>query len=258
MGNHYKPKKAVYMGNDTTSNVEFQTIIQKDLIPLSGVIHSFDIQLAQVYGMQEAIVIHHLLFWVKYNQNLKRNFIDGRTWTFQTMDEIAAHFPYLSRNQIVDILEKLCTGKSRKKKGDDLDFDPVIMKGNHNKSSYDRTIWYAFVDEEKWCRQIPKCILENDKMEFVKSQNGSCQKATPIPDTKTDINTNTPIPPKRGLRSLSIEKRKKWSLDNEESYKGQCGYARVEEDKFVIVSGSTEQVHYYKDRSDIFWKDRDL
>lgn len=139
--------------------------------------HSFDIKLASVYGVLEAILIHHFQHWISINEKLKRNFRDGRTWTYQTLDEIAAHFPYLSRSQVSDIIEKLCTGKQRKSKKTELDFEPVLIKGNFNTSSYDRTTWYAL---------CPKCILGNPNMGCGKSQNQLREIPTPIPDTKTD------------------------------------------------------------------------
>ena len=54
--------------------------------------HSFDVYLAEQYGIHEAILIHHFQHWIMVNKNLKRNFRDERTWTYQTLQDIAAHF----------------------------------------------------------------------------------------------------------------------------------------------------------------------
>ena len=61
----------------------------------------------------------------------------------------------------------------------------------------------------------------------------------------------TPISPKRGPRFLKAEKRKEWSLQNQQS--SQCGYSTAEADRYVIVSGSCEESHYYA-RRDPFWE----
>ena len=199
------------MSKDTTHPDNLQQPEEKNLIPFSNTHHSFDTKTARLYGIQEAILIHHMLHWVKYNQRLNRNFIDGRTWTYQTLEEIANHFPYLSKSQVFDTLEKLCLGRNRKSKNKGLDFEPVLLKGDYNKNKYDRTIWYSFVCEEKW--EIPKCILGNpniDKqrvseenpmnMHIGKSQYGDweipiCIKDThPIPDTKTEEKESTFFP----------------------------------------------------------------
>ena len=144
--------------------------------------HSFDINLAAEYGIEEALLIHHFQHWISVNQRLKRNFHEGRTWSYQTIDEIAAHFPYISKDRVVTILEKLCTGKTRFQK--DTEFEPILLKGNFNKTKFDRTIWYAFKNEEKFTK------LWNHKMEVGEPQNQSCVTTTPIPDTKTDTKTN--------------------------------------------------------------------
>ncbi len=188
------------MAKDSTDLRNFQQDTEKSLSPFSGELHAFDTQIAAKYGVYEAILIHHMVFWVKFNQRLKRNFINGRTWTYQTLDEIAAHFPYLNKSQVFDLLEKLSLGRDRRSKNKEIQFEPVLLKGNFNKNKYDRTIWYSFVCEEKW--QIPKCILGNPNMEkhWVPEENpintdiGKCQYGdweipTPIPDTKPDTET---------------------------------------------------------------------
>lgn len=144
--------------------------------------HSFDTELASKYGVDEAILIHHFQYWISHNARLKRNLHKGSTWMYQTLEEIAAHFPYWTADKVYEIIEKLCTGKNRRSKRDDLDFAPVLKKGNFNNSKYDRTAWYAFIDEPNW-------ISANAKMENGECQNQDRQMPTPIPDTKTD-----PIP----------------------------------------------------------------
>lgn len=144
---------------------------------LSSMHHSFDIALAAIYGTNPAILIHHFQHWIKFNKSTNRNFHEGRTWTYQSLDDIAAHFPYLNKSRIFDILEKLCEGKGRKKKSDDISYDPVLMKGNFNKSKFDRTVWYAFVNEELWNLGDQNHMIGN-------SQSSDQDFPTPIPDTK--------------------------------------------------------------------------
>ena len=124
---------------------------------LSSQHHSFDIHLATEFGIEEAILIHHFQHWVGVNRRLKRNFINGRTWTYQTREEIAAHFPYLNERKVKYALSNLI------KKG-------ILKRGNYNKKGFDKTGWYAFVNEEK----------------FTSDKNGhpADKIVTPIPDTK--------------------------------------------------------------------------
>lgn len=145
--------------------------------------HSFDIDLASKYGIEEAIIIHHFQHWISINARLNRNLHEDTYWSYQTCEEIAAHFPYLSKDQVFNIIEKLCTGKSRHSKKDSLpEFEPILKKGNFNKSKFDRTVWYAFCDPAKW-------ILCDRKMENVDPQNQERGPATPIPNTKPDTDS---------------------------------------------------------------------
>lgn len=157
---------------------------------MKSIHHSFDIELAAKYGVEEAIIIHHFQYWIRHNQSLKRNFHEGYYWTYQSLDEIAAHFPYMTKERVVDIIDKLCTGKSRySKKKKELDFEPVLKRGNFNKSRYDRTVWYSFYESSS--------ILGKPNMAIVDPQSLDCGTTTPIPDTKnTDTKTiNNIVPP---------------------------------------------------------------
>lgn len=151
--------------------------------------HSFDIDLAEKYGVHEAIIIHHFQHWIRINQKLKRNLNLGRTWTYQTLDEIAAHFPYLSKSEVFEIIEKLCNGRGRRSKKSEL-FDPVLMKGNFNKKKYDTTTWYAFVSEEMFT------VLAQAKTGIGSSQNGYWLEPTAIPDSIPNAKSYLPpLPP---------------------------------------------------------------
>lgn len=137
--------------------------------------HSFDVALAAEFSIEEAILIHHFQHWVRINRSLKRNQIEGRTWTYQTQEEIAAHFPYWNRDVIQRLLRKLVN------KG-------VLLQDNFNKSAYDRTKWYAFVNEGKFVTFIDN--VRNCTMDEAMSRNGTSEIAQPIPDTKTDSKTD--------------------------------------------------------------------
>lgn len=138
--------------------------------------HSFDIELASQYGVQEAIIIHHFQHWINTNMRLRRNYIEGRWWMYQTLEEMAAHFPYLSRDQVNRLIRKLV------KKG-------VLKKGNHNKFKFDRTMWYAFENQEKFLGKVEMDVAKSPDDDVAKSPQGNGQIATPIPDTKTDTKT---------------------------------------------------------------------
>ena len=143
--------------------------------------HSFDIEIAEKYGVSEAILLQHLWFWIEKNKANEVNFYDGTYWTYNSAKAFVKLFPYMTQRQIQNALKRL------KEKG-------IIKTGNYNKSSYDRTLWYAFTE-------LGKSIMQKCKMENTNLSNGLHKNVTPIPDINTDINTDN------NNSSSSIEKR---------------------------------------------------
>ena len=142
--------------------------------------HAFDIHLAAEYGVEEAILISHFQYWISHNRAKNQNHHDGKTWTYQTRKDIAAHFPYWTPDKVRRLTDKLCE-------------IGILVKGNYNKMKMDQTIWYAFKNEEMFTiGKFAKWADEN--------VNWVDESAKPIPDTKTDtipkINNNRERPPK--------------------------------------------------------------
>jgi hypothetical protein len=156
--------------------------------------HSFDINLACQYGVQEALLITHFIFWISHNKRLKRNFKDGRYWMYQTQEEMVAHFPYLSRKQIMRILDRLV------EKG-------VIIKGNYNKLAMDHTTWYAFKDDS-FLNNFYDCP-KVEQSEVPEWDNQCPKVGQSIPDTKTTDTitktTTTTEPDKEAVAVASFQ-----------------------------------------------------
>lgn len=94
----------------------------------------FDDEIAVKYGVDSAIMIWNLSYWIEHNEANGMHFHDGRTWTFNSVEAFTKIFPFWSRGQIRRILKS-------------LEDNGVIMTGNYNQSTYDRKIWYAFTDQ---------------------------------------------------------------------------------------------------------------
>ena len=131
--------------------------------------HSFNIELAKEYGILEAILLKNIWFWIEKNRANEKNFYDGTYWTYNSTRAFNELFPYASESSIKRAL------KSLQEKG-------IIKTGNYNKSSYDRTLWYAFTD-------LGESIVSNRQMEVNKSSNGNEQNGLTIPDINTDDKT---------------------------------------------------------------------
>lgn len=147
-------------------------------IKLSYDTHSFDPVLASQIGVLGAVMVKHFQYWIRYNKKAKKNFRDGRTWSYQKIEDIALHFDYLSEDQVRDVLYKLENGRGRKSKKQL--FKPILKRGNYNKVKFDRTIWYAFEDEQHFIKE------KSSQNDLGKCPNGSGDMPTTIPHTKTN------------------------------------------------------------------------
>jgi uncharacterized phage protein (TIGR02220 family) len=130
--------------------------------------HSFDIAHAKIYGVDEAIMITNFQWWLKKNWANDKHKHDGRTWTYNSVASFEKLFPYWTGKQIRRILESLVT-------------QGVLMRGEYNKSVYDRTSWYAFVDEATF-------LFENIELPKWESQDSGM--GTPIPNINTNNKPN--------------------------------------------------------------------
>ena len=132
--------------------------------------HHFDVELAQKYGVAEAILLNHFEYWIELNRANEKNFYDGRYWTFNSMKAFSKIFPYMTEKKIRNALKH-------------LQDEGLIVTGNYNKLAYDRTLWYAFSD-------LAESILPKGRMEDPEMANGYFQKVEPIPDNKPDNDTD--------------------------------------------------------------------
>jgi len=104
--------------------------------------HFFDTDVATQYGVDQAILISHFQYWITHNAANKKNFYEGRYWTYNSYKALSLIFPYYSEKQIRRILGAL------------LD-SGVLLAGNFNVKEYDCTKWYSFSDSEKWLAKMP-------------------------------------------------------------------------------------------------------
>ena len=132
--------------------------------------HFFDIKVAELYGVNCAVILENIYYWIEHNKANGTNFHDGRFWTFNSTKAFKELFPYLSKKQIETALNKLRDAG-------------ILVTGNYNQLKYDRTLWYAITEKGY-------SILLRGEMEMTAVENGNDTEVTPIPN----INTNTKPP----------------------------------------------------------------
>ena len=138
-------------------------------------IHNFDINIAEKYGINAAIILQNMYYWIEKNRANEKHFHDGYYWTYNSLKAFEELFPYMSTKQIRGALEK-------------LEEEGIIVCGNYNNSTYDRTKWYAITDAGYELFQEGKCIIPKGQMESSEKANGMSQKGKPIPNNKPNNN----------------------------------------------------------------------
>ena len=90
----------------------------------------FNIELAKEYGIDTAVVVHHLAYWCHKNKAENRNFEAGTWWTYNSVQGLQKMLPFWTRDQLRRRIERAIeTG--------------VLIRGNFNSMGYDRTTWYS-------------------------------------------------------------------------------------------------------------------
>jgi len=133
----------------------------------------FNAVAAQRYGVDGAIMLHHLVYWVVYNQANGLNLHEGRVWTYNSARAFSVFFPYWTAEQIRRVLRN-------------LEKDAAIEVSQFNRMGMDRTKWYTvtapvgaiydlalpqFGESPTPFGQTPKSILANDQMHFGERPN---------------------------------------------------------------------------------------
>jgi len=134
--------------------------------------HHFNVDEAIQYGVNKAILLHNLRFWLiknKANKKHRHKYTDGKTyyWTYNSGEAFGKLFPYLKPKSILKWLKE-------------LEKDGVLLSGNFNKTKYDHTKWYTI------------------KAEFGVKSKSISQKGKSISTTAKSISTEQkPIPYKK-------------------------------------------------------------
>lgn len=153
--------------------------------------HSFNIEFANQYGIEEAIIIKNMWFWIEKNKANEKHFYEGKYWTYNSAKAFLGLFPYMTHSKIRRAIENLVE-------------KDILVKGNFNKSSYDRTYWYSFSDNFEY----RKWNMQKAKMDSEEMANGIEQNDTPIPDSIPDSKLEcTWKNPSHPLKEKILEKK---------------------------------------------------
>ena len=114
---------------------------------------------ANQYGVDGAIMLHHIRYWVAKNEANDKNYHEERYWTYNSQSAFAKLFPFWTARKIGRLLTK-------------LEEEGAIMSGNFNDKRYDRTKWFT----------LTNAIDNYGSLDMSKMTNGLVKNDLPIPD----------------------------------------------------------------------------
>lgn len=162
--------------------------------------HHFNPALAQIYGVDVAVFLHNIYFWLKHNKAYEKNFYEGRYWTFNSLAAFCEAHPYWSRRQIERIIAA-CKKNS------------LLLTGCFNQDRRDRTSWYSLSDKAlayfaERTTEAAGCISPFGEMHNTERGQSFHQTGTPLPDINPD-NSQTDNPPQSPPEGDKPAKRSK-------------------------------------------------
>lgn len=167
---------------------------KEEVIRPSGFAHAFDVGIATQLGIHAAIVLNHILHWIRFNaaQN-DVEIIDGRIWMFQTQEKMAESFGYMSVDEVKRAVVKLlksgiliaqCNSKNRWNRTlsySTSDTNLYRLPERNSKNSYERAnsreaqSKFAPSDSAN-LRDVYKDNKQDNKQKDNNSLNGSCEE----------------------------------------------------------------------------------
>ena len=144
-------------------------------------VHYFDVEVAKKYGVNAAIILSNIAFWVVKNEANGEHFRDGYYWTYNSIPAFNKLFPYLTEKQIRAALNILRS-------------EELILVGNYNDDRRDRTLWYTLSEKGRCIclvGQMQTPLVADVSALQGKSHSNNIYILNTTTDSKPDINADT-------------------------------------------------------------------
>lgn len=143
-------------------------------------------KLAAAIGLNEAIILQQLHYWLEKSKNVR----DGFRWVYNTYEEWQKQFPFWSESTIKRTIKK-------------LEGQHLIIVGKYNKLKIDNTKWYRIDYEvlqniennttgqnDQTCNQNDQTTGQNDQTNRAKWSGGRGNMDRPLPEITTETTTD--------------------------------------------------------------------
>ena len=162
-------------------------------------IHSFNLKLAEKYGIEQAILIEQIYWWIHKNDCILVDDMchEGKIWCRSTAKGFAKYIPYMKPDKIWRTLRKM--------------EGTILLVGNFNRQALNQTLWYTFTDE--FIEELKKLDydFENFKNAILKNEKSI--------NTINSINIDNTIQGSKKRLSNDNQKKEEYSNEFEEFWK---------------------------------------
>lgn len=116
---------------------------------------NFNVEAASAWGVDEAVFVNNLAYWIIKNAANRKNIKDGVVWTYNSREALARMYPFWTPRQI-ERITRSCVNQG------------LIQTAQHGKG-LDRTTWYCLT--QKALDVLDLAISPNGEMHFAKPGN---------------------------------------------------------------------------------------
>ena len=134
--------------------------------------HSFNVKVAEEFGIEKAILLENFYFWIIKNRANNKNLHNGRYYTYNTAEAFEKLFPYMKARRIAQLLREM------------EHEDGLLISGQFN--NYDRTKSYTLTDIAMSYFEVA-IIQKLDNGEY---RNLTMENQETVSCLNTDINTD--------------------------------------------------------------------
>lgn len=120
-------------------------------------------------NLNEAVFVQQLHYWLEIKKQSGKNFLDGRYWVYNSVEEWLKQFPWMSSATLRRTIESLS------QKG-------LVIKGNYNEKKMDHTIWYS-LDYEKIAEIDKKAKVEKEEQARIALESIPTEETYETPDS---------------------------------------------------------------------------
>lgn len=178
-------------------------------------------ELACMIGLNEAIVLNQVEYWLRKNEEQEKNFIDGRYWVFNTYKNWKeTNFPFMSVETIKRTFTKL------EKCG-------ILISANYNKMPIDRTKWYSISYEK---------LQETLEIWRLGQNDLSNRSNRPIAKCQNDLSNNHRIPYNTTESNLLYSAESEFSTVRSEELDFDIVKRQIEKELKALNLGSEENI----------------